>query len=109
MTIVNPKLLFIGWHQWPTRDIILAFQRTITNYVWHARFTDDTVTGRAWLNGHIAALPRSKGGLAIPDLKTELMALAAVTANNWAVEAGTVSHIIGDVVAGNGGKAVADA
>ncbi|KAE9020215.1 hypothetical protein PR002_g12580 [Phytophthora rubi] len=109
MAIVIPKLLFIGRHQWPTRDIILAFQRMITNYVWHARFTDDTVTGRAWLNGHIAALPRSKGGLAIPDLKAELMALAAVTANNWAVEADTVSHIIGDVVAGNGGKAVADA
>ncbi|KAE9007057.1 hypothetical protein PR001_g17055 [Phytophthora rubi] len=57
--------------------------------------------GRAWLNSEVAALPRAQGGLAIPDLKVELLALAAVTVNHWAVDASPNLQVVGDVLAGS--------
>ncbi|KAE9282725.1 hypothetical protein PR003_g27329, partial [Phytophthora rubi] len=98
MAIVIPKLLFIGRHQWPTTDTIKVFQTMIKNFVWHGRFTNGVVGGRAWLNNNVAMLPRQQGGLAIPDLKVELHALAAVTVNVWAVEADPDTQIVGDVL-----------
>ncbi|KAE9164136.1 hypothetical protein PF004_g29926 [Phytophthora fragariae] len=98
--IVIPKLLYIGRHQWPSKGTIQAFQKMIKNYIWHGRFTECDVGGRAWLNQHVATLPRQQGGLAVPDLKMELLALAAVTVNNWAVDSDPDTQILGDVLAG---------
>ncbi|KAE9305565.1 hypothetical protein PF008_g21686 [Phytophthora fragariae] len=100
--VVIPKLLYIGRHQWPSKKLIASFQRMIQNFVWHARFTEDKVEGRAWLDQQVAELPRKDGGLAIPDLKLELLAHAAVTVNAWALDADTSTLIVGDVVAGDG-------
>ncbi|KAE9279868.1 hypothetical protein PR003_g28115 [Phytophthora rubi] len=100
MAIVIPKLLYIGRHQWPSKGTIQAFQKMIKNYIWHGRFTECDVGGRAWLNQHVATLPRQQGGLPVPDLKMELLALAAVTVNNWAVDSDPDTQILGDVLAG---------
>ncbi|KAE9281929.1 hypothetical protein PR003_g27539 [Phytophthora rubi] len=99
--VVIPKLTFIARHIWPTSDWIARFQKMINNFVWHARFTDGHVAGRAWLNGHVEALPRKHGGLNIPALKLELLSLAAVTVSKWALEAELDTLIVGDVLAGN--------
>lgn len=106
-SVVIPKLLYIGRHQWPTKVLIESFQRMIDNIVWHARFSDDKVEGRAWLNKQVAGLPRKAGGLGIPNLKLEMLAHAAVTVNAWALEADTNNLIVGDVVAGAGAEATA--
>jgi len=47
---------------------------------------------------HVAALPRSQGGLAIPVLQTELLALAAVTVAQWATQSSPAMLVIGDVL-----------
>ncbi|KAE9039799.1 hypothetical protein PR001_g7355, partial [Phytophthora rubi] len=107
--VVIPKLLYIGRHQWPTTAMIASFQRMIDNFVWHAQFSEDAIAGRAWLNKQVAQLPRKDGGLAIPNLKLELLAHAAVTVNRWALEADTNTHIVGDAVAGDGKIATAQA
>ncbi|KAE9057816.1 hypothetical protein PF002_g32709 [Phytophthora fragariae] len=43
-------------------------------------------------------LPRKLGGIAVPDLKAELLALAAVTTNKWALDASPEAQIVGDVL-----------
>jgi len=96
---IIPKLLYIGRHHWPTSAIVMAFQRRIHNFIWHARFTVETLPGKAWMNGHVAALPRAHGGLGTPVLKTELLAMAAVMVINWAVLAPPRLLILGDVIA----------
>ncbi|KAE8980381.1 hypothetical protein PR001_g24290 [Phytophthora rubi] len=100
MAVVVPKILFVGRHIWPSRKTMETFQRLIKNFVWHATFTDATGAGRAWLNDHISGLPRQQGGLAIPDLKAELLALAAVTVtvNKWALTADHPALGVGDVI-----------
>lgn len=100
--ITIPKLLYIGRHQWPSTQTVRSFQKRIHNFVWHARFTVDRVSGRAWLDGHIAFLPRKLGGIAIPDLKTELLAMAAVTINKWALDSSREALVIGDVLISQG-------
>ncbi|KAE8877884.1 hypothetical protein PF003_g37948 [Phytophthora fragariae] len=100
--VVIPKLLYIGRHQWPSKKLIASFQCMIQNFVWHARFTDDKVEGRVWLDQQVAGLPRKDGGLVIPDLKLEFLAHAAVIVNAWALDADTSTLIAGDVVAGDG-------
>ncbi|KAE8884879.1 hypothetical protein PF005_g3796 [Phytophthora fragariae] len=104
MAIVLPKLLYIGRHQWPDLKTVGAFQKMIHNFIWHARFTDERVGGRAWLNEHIAMLPRQLGGIAVPDLKTELIALAAVTVNMWALDASPEAQIVEDVLTNSTGN-----
>jgi hypothetical protein len=97
--IVIPKLLYIGRHHWPSAATVAAFQRRIHNFVWHAQFTGARVSGRAWMNDHVAALPREQGGLGLPLLKTELLAMAAVVVANWAVLSTPEQLIVGDVLA----------
>ncbi|KAE8899983.1 hypothetical protein PF003_g16145 [Phytophthora fragariae] len=70
--IIIPKLMYIGRHCWPTVMVVNQFQKMIKNFVWHAQLTPTPVAGRAWLNTHVAQLPRRHGGIALPDLKTEL-------------------------------------
>ncbi|KAE9004430.1 hypothetical protein PR003_g18560 [Phytophthora rubi] len=67
----------------------------------------DAVAGRAWLNQQVASLPRKEGALAVPNLKLELLAHAAVIVNTWALEADTSSLIVGDVVTGAGAEETA--
>ncbi|KAE9069884.1 hypothetical protein PF007_g27147 [Phytophthora fragariae] len=100
MAVVIPKLLYIGRHQWPTTELVADFQKMIENFVWHARFSADAVAGRAWINRYVATLPRRDGGLAVPNLKLELLSHAAVTVNTWAIEADTTTLVVGDVIAG---------
>jgi hypothetical protein len=70
----------------------------IRNFVWHGQFTTELGVVRAWLDADLAALPRTAGGLAIPDLRVEVYAMAATTVSQWA-EAGTAqTHIVGDVL-----------
>jgi hypothetical protein len=97
--IVIPKLLYIGRHHWPTDAIVAAFQRRIHNFIWHTQFTVARIQGRAWMNENVAALPRAQGGLGIPLLKTELLAMAAVMVAKWAVLSTPEQLIISDVLA----------
>ncbi|KAE9133412.1 hypothetical protein PF007_g3361 [Phytophthora fragariae] len=83
-------------------ELVADFQKVIENFVWHARFSADAVAGRSWINRHVATLPRREGGLAVPNLKLELLAHAAVTVNTWAIEADTTTLVVGDVLAGTG-------
>ncbi|KAE8989340.1 hypothetical protein PR002_g21472 [Phytophthora rubi] len=81
----------------------------IRHYVWHGQFKTDVSGLRAWLDADLAALPRSTGGLAIPDIRAELYALAAVTVSKWAVTGTAQMHIVGDILFHNraGGRAPA--
>lgn len=61
---------------------------------------------RVFLHSHhrattpdIAALPRTNGGLAILDLRMELMPMAAVTVANWAVYGTIQNQVVGDILA----------
>lgn len=82
---------------------MVRFQKMIHNVVWFARFTPECLEGRAWLSTKVAQLPRSKGGLAVPDLKLELLALAAAMINKWAIDATQQRQIVGDILADTSG------
>lgn len=53
---------------------------------------------RGWLNADVAALPPSEGGLAIPDLASELKAMAATVVQDWALEANEQLRTVGDLL-----------
>ncbi|OWY94824.1 Secreted peptide, partial [Phytophthora megakarya] len=105
--IITPKLLYVARHAWPTTADVNAMNARIKNYVWHGQFTNDVQGARAWLDADLAALPRTNGGLAIPDLRTELYAMAAVTVSKWAELGTTQAHIVGDVLFHNTNAGVA--
>ncbi|KAL3662124.1 hypothetical protein V7S43_012925 [Phytophthora oleae] len=64
-----------------------------------SHYANAEVSGcRAWLDADLAALPRTDGGLAIPDLKTELLAMAAATVAKWALHGTHEDHIVGDIL-----------
>ncbi|OWZ21643.1 LOW QUALITY PROTEIN: Secreted peptide [Phytophthora megakarya] len=85
-------------HAWPSVATLTRLTKKIKNYVWNAVFTEVTTGSRAWLDMNVAGLPRSQGGMAIPDLRVELMAMAATSIVAWGVYGTRESHIVGDVL-----------
>ncbi|KAJ8575808.1 hypothetical protein ON010_g3407 [Phytophthora cinnamomi] len=96
--IIIPKLTYIGQHAWPSTSTANTFARKIKNYVWHGRFATEVLGARAWLDADLIALPRTAGGLAVPDLRVDLMAMAAVTVSNWAATSSFRDQIVGDIL-----------
>jgi hypothetical protein len=74
------------------------FMAKIKNYVWHATFTADMDGSRAWLDADLASLDRTGGGLAVPDVRAEILAMAATTVAQWAATGTTALHIARDVL-----------
>ncbi|DAZ99687.1 TPA: hypothetical protein N0F65_001924 [Lagenidium giganteum] len=73
-----PKLRFVCRHLWPSPQRIALLQKFISTFVWNARF-DTTERTRSWLNAAQASLDIQQGGLAIPSVSQELIAMAAAT------------------------------
>ncbi|KAE9183221.1 hypothetical protein PF004_g24009 [Phytophthora fragariae] len=96
--IIIPKLLHIARHAWPTLYWVGELQRGIRNFVWHGQFVPSGTNGSHWINTDIAALPRASGGLAVPDLKAELLAFAATEVTRWALTSNTTMRAVGDIL-----------
>ncbi|KAL3660225.1 hypothetical protein V7S43_014756 [Phytophthora oleae] len=96
--IILPKLLYIGRHAWPLPATVAWMERHIKNYVWHGAFGFEVTGTRAWLNGDVASLRITEGGLAIPNLRTELMAMAADVVPGWALRGDVIAHIVGAIL-----------
>ncbi|KAF4132146.1 hypothetical protein GN958_ATG18660 [Phytophthora infestans] len=96
--IIMPKLLFVARHTWPTTAWLFELQARILNFVWHDLFSDTGVSGRHWISQDIAALPRKEGGLAVPNVKAEVLALAATEVTRWALTSNCTMLIAGDIL-----------
>ncbi|KAG2771798.1 hypothetical protein PC129_g16886 [Phytophthora cactorum] len=49
---------------------------------------------RAWIGADLAALPQTSGGMAVPDLRTELIAMTGSTVARWALLGTHGPHIV---------------
>jgi hypothetical protein len=96
--VIVPKLTYIPQHAWATVATLNNFSTKIKNYVWHATFSEEMDGSRAWIDADLASLDRTSGGLAVPDLRAEVMAMAATTVAQWATNGTTALHIAGDVL-----------
>ncbi|CAI5722511.1 unnamed protein product [Peronospora destructor] len=94
--IIIPKFLYVGRHAWPGTGTVKRINGLIKNYVWHDFF--GVIEGRrtTWLAEAVARLPRKKFGLGIPDLRAELLAMAAVTVLRWGSKASIKDQALGD-------------
>ncbi|CAI5724387.1 unnamed protein product [Peronospora destructor] len=77
--VILAKLLYIARHAWPTTRTVRLMEKYIKNYVWHGVFCTLDTRCTTWMTGTLAGLRRKEGGLAVPNLRAELLALAAVT------------------------------
>ncbi|OWY94777.1 Secreted peptide, partial [Phytophthora megakarya] len=105
--IIILKLLYIGRHAWPKPVTVVRVEKHIKNYVWHGAFALEITGTRAWLNGDVASLPITEGGISIPNLRTELMAMAADAVTKWAVNGSFAAHIAGDLLFGKKSDTIA--
>ncbi|KAG2948185.1 hypothetical protein PC116_g3250 [Phytophthora cactorum] len=55
------------------------------------------------VDADLAALHQTTGGLAVPDLKVELIALAGVALTKWAVNSTHPEHTVGGILLAKGG------
>ncbi|KAG2971145.1 hypothetical protein PC118_g16459 [Phytophthora cactorum] len=75
----------------------MACCKTLTevkNIIWHGCFTLDLPQMRAWIGADLAALPQTSGGMAVPDLRTELIAMTGSTVARWALLGTHGPHIV---------------
>ncbi|KAG3110967.1 hypothetical protein PI125_g9549 [Phytophthora idaei] len=65
----------------------------VKNFIWHGCFALDLPQMRAWIGADLAALPRTSGGMAVPDLRTELMAMTGSTVASSTSTSGAVPAV----------------
>ncbi|GMF41063.1 unnamed protein product [Phytophthora fragariaefolia] len=97
-SVIIPALLYVGRHAWPTSSIVKRLSSCIHNFVSHGCFEESSTGRKAWVLPDIAGLQRSEGGLALPDLNAELLAMAAVSVEEWASKATRVRRLVGDIL-----------
>ncbi|OWZ18704.1 reverse transcriptase [Phytophthora megakarya] len=98
LAVIIPAFLYVGRHSWPTTSIVGHLTKCIHNFVWFGCFEEDRIQGRAWISNDIASLPRNEGGLALPNLRAELLAMAAVAVTTWAQNSTKTRTLVGDIL-----------
>ncbi|KAG3015647.1 hypothetical protein JG687_00015926 [Phytophthora cactorum] len=96
--IIIPKLLYEGRHAWPSQDVVTEADNRIKNFIWRSSFARTDRAPAGWVGAAIAGLPDNLGGLGIPCIKTELMALGAHTVGKWALAENPLTQMIGDIL-----------
>ncbi|KAE9096703.1 hypothetical protein PF005_g11960 [Phytophthora fragariae] len=96
--VIIPKLTYIAQHAWPSTKTLNIVAKKLRNYVWHATFAEEVGGAKAWIDADLAALDRTSGGLAVPDVREEEFAMAATTVSKWATYGTRSLHIAGDIL-----------
>ncbi|KAG3215794.1 hypothetical protein PC129_g13336 [Phytophthora cactorum] len=96
--IIIPKLLYEGRHAWPSQDVVTEADNRIKNFIWRSSFARTDRAPAGWVGAAIAGLPDNLGGVGIPCIKTELMALGAHTVGKWALAENPLTQMIGDIL-----------
>ncbi|TDH69998.1 hypothetical protein CCR75_006369 [Bremia lactucae] len=78
--------------------MVRLMEKYINNYVWHGVFDKLDTRCTTWMTGTVAGLRQKEGGLAVPNLRAELLALSAVTVSRWGSSATKASLLIGKVL-----------
>ena len=75
---------------------VILMKKYIQNYVWHSVFgnLDRTCTTRRTKT--VTSLPSLKRVMSLPDLRDELLALAAVTLTKWGATLAGYKQLLGD-------------
>ncbi|KAG3011304.1 hypothetical protein PC121_g15759 [Phytophthora cactorum] len=81
--IIIPKMLNVARHAWPTGELIREADWRIRNSIWNSCFAMPVWAPRGWIRAEIAEMAPANGGIAAPNIKTELAALAAMTVGGW--------------------------
>jgi hypothetical protein len=93
--IVVPKVLYLAHHSWPMDSVMEELHRFIKSFVWGKNAGRRR---RAWLSEEQAELPLSEGGIALPNIKTEILTMAATTVAKWASNSTKIKSLIGDLL-----------
>lgn len=96
--VIIPKLLYVARHAWPSEDMVKTMDLCIRNFVWSSHFTEPEVTPKGWITASIAEQPPAQGGLGIPNLRRELIAMSASRVGEWALAEPGLKQIAGDIL-----------
>ncbi|TYZ58451.1 hypothetical protein PybrP1_002719 [[Pythium] brassicae (nom. inval.)] len=72
--IIAPKLAYVARHSWPAPTTVRTLQDFVNSFVWGSH---DRHRKRAWLGATQVGLALRAGGIGMPNVKAELLALAA--------------------------------
>lgn len=96
--IIIPKIMCVARHAWPTEDVIKRADLSIRNYVWKSKFMVPDRPPAGWIQANVAKLNPRKGGIGIPDIQVELMALSTTMVGDWALAQNTQLQLVGDIL-----------
>lgn len=92
----DPKFLFVARHIWPTKQILDQLDVAIHNFIWTGSLTiKRTAPSKATLRRELSQLPVHKRGVGAPNIKQELLAMAANTVEAWAATNSGLAHDLG--------------
>lgn len=99
--IIVPKLLYVARHAWPTPELVKQAERRIKNFIWNASFAVPIKHPKGWIQAAIAEQKPKDGGTGVPNFLTELIAMSAAAAGNWALSENKLMHDVGDILQTN--------
>ncbi|EEY59165.1 secreted peptide, putative, partial [Phytophthora infestans T30-4] len=97
-TIIMPKMMYVARHAWPTQTIIREADWRVRNFVWNSSFASPLNPPKGWISADIAELPVKDGGIGLPNITTELIAMAAMAVGEWSMSSNELKTKCGHVL-----------
>jgi hypothetical protein len=78
--------------------VVQKAQRCIRNYVWRSKFANPERAPAGWIQADLAEQSACNGGIGIPNLRVELMAMSAMVVGDWALTYSVQQQALGAIL-----------
>ncbi|KAF1333576.1 reverse transcriptase, partial [Globisporangium splendens] len=96
--VIIPKVLYVARHSWPSTAIVNQLHDLVKQFVWGSR---NGKPAKPWMKEEQAELKKMNGGLAVPNIRTELMTMSATAVSKWAITTSHIDQVIGEILLHN--------
>ncbi|KAF1319929.1 reverse transcriptase, partial [Globisporangium splendens] len=96
--VIIPKVLYVARHSWPSTAIVNQLHDLVKQFVWGSR---SGKPAKPWMKEEQAELKKMNGGLAVPNIRTELMTMSATAVSKWAITTSHIDQVIGEILLHN--------
>ncbi|KAG4044053.1 hypothetical protein PC123_g20492 [Phytophthora cactorum] len=97
-------MIYVARNAWPTGGLIREADWRIRNFFWNSCFAMPVRAPRGWIRAEIVEMSPANGGIGAPNIKTELVVLAAMTVGGWALTTKPLQRATARIMQGLAGE-----
>ncbi|KAG3072864.1 hypothetical protein PI125_g22403 [Phytophthora idaei] len=102
--IIIPTMIYVARHAWRTGELIQEADWRIRNFIWNSCFAMPERAPGGWIRAEIVEMSPANGGIGAPNIKAELVVLAAMTVGGWALTTKPLQRATARIMQGLAGE-----